>query len=377
MFTAAYYFPNYHRDRRNSCFHGEGWDEWKLVREAKPRFPRHQQPKIPLWGYEDEADPKVMRKKIAAAADHGIDAFIFDWYYYDDGPFLERCLDEGFLNADNNERIKFALMWANHDWLDIHPADGEAEPALLYPGKVRPETFEQICDLVIERYFRHPSYWKINGCPYFSIYELFRFVEGFGGDLRETAEAVGRFRSKVRDAGFPDLHLNAVIWGVQLLPGEKSVKRPEELIPMLGFDSVTSYVWVHHARLPDFPVSSYSKAMLDNVALWSDAEQRFPVPYYPNVSMGWDASPRTRQSAAHVNSGYPFMPMLDSTPELFGEALEHAREFVSKRPDRDRIITINAWNEWTEGSYLEPDRVNGFAYLEAVADTRSGNAGKR
>ncbi|MBN2643087.1 MAG: glycoside hydrolase family 99-like domain-containing protein, partial [Victivallales bacterium] len=277
MNIAAYYFPNYHQDRRNLSFHGEDWDEWKLVREAKPRFPGHQQPRIPLWGYEDEANPKVMEKKIAAAADHGIDAFIFDWYYYDDGPFLERCLDEGFMNADNNERIKFALMWANHDWLDIHPADGEGEPALLYPGKVRPETFEHICDSVIERYFQHPSYWKINGCPYFSIYELFRFIEGFGGDLRETAEAISHFRSKVRDAGFPDLHLNAVIWGVQLLPGEKSVKKPEEMISLLGFDSVTSYVWVHHAQLPNFPISSYRSAMLDNLALWNDAERRFPV----------------------------------------------------------------------------------------------------
>ncbi len=77
---------------------------------------------MPLWGYEDESDPAVMARKIAAAADHGIAAFLFDWYWYDDGPFLGRALDEGFLRAPNVDRLKFAFMWANHDWVDIHPA---------------------------------------------------------------------------------------------------------------------------------------------------------------------------------------------------------------------------------------------------------------
>ena len=86
--VASYYFGNYHQgDPRNVKNKGEGWSEWELVKAAKPRFPGHQQPKVPLWGYSDESDPAVMARKIAAAADHGIDAFIFDWYYYDDGPF--------------------------------------------------------------------------------------------------------------------------------------------------------------------------------------------------------------------------------------------------------------------------------------------------
>src|SRR5262245_42785596 len=86
---AVYYFPNYHpTDLRNNRLKGAGWAEWELVKAAKPRFAGHDQPKVPLWDYTDESDPKVMAKKIAAAADNGVDAFIFDWYYYDDGPFL-------------------------------------------------------------------------------------------------------------------------------------------------------------------------------------------------------------------------------------------------------------------------------------------------
>ena len=119
---AAYYFPNYHtNDPRNIRNKGADWSEWELVKAAKPRFPGHDQPKVPLWGYTDEKDPKVMAQKIEAASEYGVDCFIFDWYMYEDGPFLNRCLDEGFLKAKNVDKIKFAFMWANHDWTDIHP----------------------------------------------------------------------------------------------------------------------------------------------------------------------------------------------------------------------------------------------------------------
>lgn len=107
---AAYYFPNYHRDARNRIVHGEGWTEWELVKAARPRWPGHRQPNVPHWGETDEANPADMAQKIDAAADHGIDAFIFDWYHYEDGPFLQRGLDEGFLGAPNRARLKFALM---------------------------------------------------------------------------------------------------------------------------------------------------------------------------------------------------------------------------------------------------------------------------
>jgi hypothetical protein len=140
--VACYYFGNYHPgDRRNDAFKGRSWTEWELVKAAKPRFIGHDQPKVPLWGYEDESDPAVMERKITAAADHGIDAFIFDWYFYNDGPFLQRPLENGFLPAENNDRLRFALMWANHDWVDIHPYTRGAPAGLLFPGAVTPATW--------------------------------------------------------------------------------------------------------------------------------------------------------------------------------------------------------------------------------------------
>jgi hypothetical protein len=372
--VAVYYFPNYHVDPRNEAVHGAGWTEWKLVKHAGPRFDGHPQPKVPAWGYEDESDPTVMGRKIDAAADHGLAAFIFDWYHYDDGPFLERGLEQGFLAASNNERLKFALMWANHDWVNIHPAKLRMPPPVLYPGTVTRETFDRIADLVIERYFSHPSYWRVSGAPYFSVYDLGTLLRGLGG-VEGTKAALAGFREKTVAAGFPDLHLNAVVWGLRVLPTEVAVADPARLLVELGFTSATSYVWVHHVPLPDFPLNDYARVSALAADHWRMTADEMPVPYYPNVTMGWDPSPRTVQSDAYENAGYPFGPMLgENTPEAFRQALERVREFVADRPGPERIITINAWNEWTEGSYLEPDTVHGMAYLEAIREVFGASA---
>jgi hypothetical protein len=370
---ACYYFPNYHVDPRNEAAHGPGWSEWELVKRAEPRFPGHRQPRVPAWGYLDESDPAVMVTKIDAAADHGVDVFIYDWYWYDDGPFLERGLDRGFLHAPNNDRMRFALMWANHDWVDIHPAklSGVGPHArLLYPGAVTRETFDTVADVLVSRYFPHPAHWLIDGCPYFSIYDLAKLIEGLGGP-EPTRAALASLRARTKAAGFPDLHLNAVVWSVRILPGETGISDPDQLLRELGFDSITSYVWIHHVALrgPDaFPEFSYEAACDRYMAYWGQVGADFSLPYFPNVTMGWDASPRTVQSDAYLDAGYPFMPMLaGNTPERFRQALVLARERLDRRPAGiPRVLTLNAWNEWTEGSYLEPDTATGLAYLEAI-----------
>ncbi|MFC3767947.1 glycoside hydrolase family 99-like domain-containing protein [Paenibacillus sp. GCM10012303] len=365
--VAAYYFPNYHPDPRNDQWHGKGWTEWELVRRATPRFEGHNQPKVPLWGYEDESDPLVMGKKIDAAASHGIDAFIFDWYWYEDGPYLQGALERGFLNAPNNDRMQFALMWANHDWLDIHPATRSRPYKTLAPGAVSRKAFREACEHMIRTYFAHPSYLRVDGKLYMSIYELMSLVAGFGS-IGQMREALEQFRGMVREAGLGELHLNAVVWGVQILPGEKEVTNANEMLELLGFDSVASYVWIHHHKLEKFPETPYDEIREKAKGTMETLSRQYRLPYYPNVTMGWDSSPRTIQSDRFDPLGYPYMAMLaDNTPERFERALREAKAFLANRSGPgESILTINAWNEWTEGSYLEPDTVNGMAYLEAV-----------
>lgn len=365
--VAVYYFPEYHADLRNDVWHGKGWTEWELMKLARPRFPGHRQPKVPAWGYFDESDPEWAAKEIDLAADSDITAFIYDWYYWEDGPFLQDGLEKGFLNAPNRDRLKFALMWANHDWLDIHPAKASMQAPLLASGKVSRQAFDRATDYVIERYFSQPNYWTIEGEPYFSIYDIGTLIDGLGG-FAETRDALASFRERTVAAGFPGLHLNCVVWGIKVLPGEAGVAEPERVVPDLGFSSVGSYVWVHY-HYPDwdgFPRGSMRNAANRNYQVWEELSSQFPLPYHPNVSMGWDPSPRTTQSDAFEPRGYTWTAILEDDPAIFKEALERAKAFVSRPECKQKIITINAWNEWTEGSYLLPDTDHGTAYTDAI-----------
>ena len=363
--VAAYYFPNYHpHDALNDRWYGPGWTEWNLVRAAQPRFPGHRQPIISALGEFDESQPEWAARQIDLAADHAVDTFIFDWYWYEKQPYLHRALENGFLHAPNRQRMNFALMWANHNWVNIHPAVFTNKPETLAAGAVDRATFDALSDYIIAHYFKEPNYLKLNGCPYFSLYELGTFIRGLGG-LAAARAALDSFRAKARAAGFSDLHLNAVVWGINVLPSEIKLERKEQILSELGFNSATTYAWVHHFSPTAFPETPYTAAAEANYAAWHTYAATLPVPYHPNVSMGWDSTPRTCQTSPFANRGYPWMSVLaGNTPAAFEEALGGAREFAARH--HSDVITVNAWNEWTEGSYLLPDTVHGNAYLESI-----------
>ena len=226
-----------------------------------------------------------------------------------------------------------------------------------------------MADYIISTYFRQPTYWKIDGRPFFSMYQVFSLISGLGG-AEKTKAALTRFRHKVREAGFPDLHLNAMVEGIKILPGEQLLKDPKQTLQYLGFDSVDSYVWVHHSKLRNFPETDYAEEAADAAMYWERAIDQFGIPYHPNVTVGWDPSPRCCQSDRLENAGYPFTPTLKgNTPEAFQAALQSMKRFLDSKPRQPKIFTINAWNEWTEGSYLEPDTTHKLRYLEAIKAT--------
>ena len=375
MQTAVYYFPNFHVDPRNEAVHGKGWTEWELMKHAGPRFPGHMQPKIPAWGYEDEADPAVMAKKIDAAADHGLDAFIFDWYWYE-GSFLERALNEGFLGAPNRSRMKFALMWANHDWKNFHPGNRDtANYKITFPWTTRKDTIPYVWDYLIEHYLTQPNYWKINGKPYFSIYAISRFIAQMGG-VEDAAEVLANFRARAKAAGLSGLHLNAV--GLDMLDrSPQSTARHDQVIKA-GFDSCTSYncVCLSEKWMQEFPRVDFQEMTDDYIEVAKKTMQALPFPFYPVITTGWDPSPRTIQSEVYDPTPcYPWMAVMESTPEKLAEATRKTAELLMTRPVDERIMFFNAWNEWTEGSYLEPDNFYGMKMLEAIRNTLKPYAG--
>ena len=204
---AAIYFPGFHRDDHYDSWFGEGWNEWKLTLGAKPRFPG-QRFFLPDWGPFDEADPRWMERQIALAAEHSVDVFVFDWYWYSGVQILHRPLEEGFLKARNRQKIKYALMWANHDWRNCLPAPLDNKQTVWLPSRVTPADFERVMAHCIGLHFRQPNYWRVEGGLYFSIFRAEAFVRQLGG-VEKARSVVDRARKQIAAAGLGSLHLGA------------------------------------------------------------------------------------------------------------------------------------------------------------------------
>ncbi len=117
--------------------------------------------------------------------------------------------------------MRFALMWANHDWIEIHPYTRGTEQKVLSPGRVSPGRFEEIGDLLVAQYFSEPNYLKIGGRAYFSVYDIQKFMEGFGS-VEATRTAMGRLNDKAVAAGLNGVHWNVVAWGGPFCRPKKS-----------------------------------------------------------------------------------------------------------------------------------------------------------
>lgn len=352
---AAYIWPAFHHEPRAERFWSEGDGEWYTVRRATPRFPGHEQPRVPLLGYQDEADPEVMRGQVALGAAHGVNTFIMDWYWYENQPCFERQLNEALIPALEGTESRFYLMWANHDadtlW-DMHTD----ERRLIWDGKVGRADFEPMMDRVIDRYFHLPSYYRIEGKPVFSIFSPSNFVAGLGG-VEQALSAVQWLRRRVVEKGLPGLHLQFVIRrganaGPETAAELRGISYPE-LVARLGVDSGTSYQSASDARIYS---GDYAVMIEHAMERWSEDETVYPM-FFPHVSIGWDDTQRNPSKR---------MAVVNTTPQAFEAALRQAKAHIDAHPGRPPLMTINSWNEWTEGSYLLPDTRWGYGYLEAV-----------
>lgn len=358
--VAAYVWPAYTGDEpRTRMFWPEGYGEWQSVKSAEAKFPGHTWPRKPLWGYVNEADPHVMEMEIEAAVEHGVNVFIYDWYWYDKRPFLETCLNNGFLKARNKNKMKFYLMWANHNgstFWDKRLSDDE--PVDIWDGAVDRAEFEKIVDRVIHQYFVQENYYKIDGCPVFAIYFLQNLIKGLGG-IEQAAAGLEYFRQKTKEAGFPGLHLQLILLrGISQYQSNMPMYNipigMKESLDKIRFDSAT-----HYQFLAVTDMNRDYAAVFDDVrAEWEAERKDDRFTYFPHISCGWDNNPRTHKT----------MPIVckNNTPEQIEKMFAMAKEYIDRYDIQPPLITVNSWNEWTETSYLEPDDINGYGYLEAI-----------
>jgi hypothetical protein len=363
--VAAWVWPSCHDDERGKeLFWNDGPGEWEMIKKAKPLFDGHYQPKQPLWGYEPDDDPEVMERWIDLASDHRVNTFIFDWYWYEGKPFLESTVNT-FVQASNSRKMNFYLMWANHhitgSLLNIYkyPSD-----TLIWKGTVDWEDYKNVVAHVINHFFKQPNYLKIDGQPVFAIYRTDLLLASFGKSWDETRKGLDYFRDEVKKAGFPGLHLQLIHdWNWEepylLSPRAADGKTAREVTALLGANSVTSY-----------NMGKCSEDHVQNAAFACSMREKLDtaldIPLFPCVTTGYDNSPRypdqSMKSITHYNNH----------PESFIPLLLQAKAYVDRHPEQPKFLTINAWNEWIEGSYLLPDMKYGFGYLEAVREVMSG-----
>lgn len=362
--VATYVFPHFNRSQLNDTIYGNGWTEHRLREAAQPWFDGHRQPRQPLLGELDESAPSVMERYVELAADHGIDVFIFDWYWYGKGPALHESLESGFLHARNRDRLKFAVMWTPHDWPIWTPTrsvTGSLMRELAVSGVEAPDDVNQSLAYLISRYLHQPNYWRIDGQPVVVIWELRKLEAAWGAE--NVARELERLREFARSLGHPGIHFHASSCGS---PGRIAD------FEAAGYDSYGHYN--SNLGVVDRVASGASTATLAACAevaeehLWPEEAAQSDLPYVTNVGVGWDLTPRNlRPDIWPPPPGWPGLPVvIEADPGPFSDYVIRARRFIDGDPANARVLTIGCWNEWTEGHYLLPDTTHGFGMLEAL-----------
>ena len=174
----------------------------------------------------------------------------------------------------------------------------------------------------------------------------------------KTKQAIKWFREQTKCAGFPDMHLQFTIWGeraVNLSGFDANLQgATKETVSLLGADSVSHYQFCHYTNIDN----DYEEILKNVEAEWRRIENEYEMPYFPHISCGWDNNPRFREFRKGI--------VRNNTPENIRKGMQMAKEYLSRHPEQTPLVTVNSWNEWTETSYLQPDDLYGYGYLEAI-----------
>lgn len=336
----AYYLPQFHPIPQNDEWWGKGFTEWRNVTRALPAFEGHYQPRLPgELGYYDLRVSEVMQRQVALAQLYGISGFCFHFYWFAG----QRLLELPVVNylADKSLALPFSLCWANENW-SRRWTGGEAD--VLIGQEHSPEDDISFINY-LDQYFRDERYIKINGKPLLTVYrpEL----------LPDAAATVARWRSEIVKLGYPGIYLVAT----NAFDFKDYRRFSFDALSEFPPHGVTAPNIRSHLRFAEF-ASAFRVREFAKVVESEKSKRVADGVVHPGVMPSWDNSAR-RPAAGHVFHG--------SSPALFADWLKHAIERATKNPKSEQMVFINAWNEWAEGAYLEPDQRFGYAYLEACA----------
>ncbi len=346
MKLIAFYLPQFHPIPENDAWWGAGFTEWRNVTSARPRFGGHRQPRMPgELGFYDLRLPETRAAQAELARIHGISAFCYYHYWFKGRRLLERPFSEVLETGEPD--FPFCLCWANEPWTRRW-SDRDGEILLA-------QEYSAADDLAHARYlarvFADPRYVRVHGRPLLLVYRA--------SALPNAEKTADLFRETALRAGVGEPYLCRV---------ESDPWRERQLsLSALGFDGAVEFApdWlglgspVRHGWLRRRKGARTGDRVYDyrEVARRALAQAEPPDGWFRCVTPGWDNSPR-RESGAVILDG--------STPEIYGGWLEELVRRAARSPAEEQLVFVNAWNEWAEGAFLEPDLELGRAYLEAT-----------
>lgn len=339
----AFYLPQFHPIPENDKWWGTGFTEWTNVRRGEPQFKDHYQPHVPSeLNYYDLRETEVLERQAALAQEYGIYGFCF-YYYWFVGKILLDLPIRRMLEIGKPD-FPFCICWANENW--TRRWDGQ-ENEILIGQQHSPED-----DLAflhnIENILLHKNYIRVEGKPLLIVYQP--------SILPDALATAARWREAFRSRGHGEIFLAAAqTFAHRTHPHE------------YGFDAIIQFP-PHASCVPITSLTkgvnkSFSGYIYDyNQTKWSFIDELYQLsssrPIYPGVMPSWDNTAR-RRNKSNI--------WINSSPESYYDWLRQATTFLRRtRPHDDKLVFINAWNEWAEGCHLEPDQNFGYAWLNAT-----------
>jgi O-antigen biosynthesis protein len=341
----AFYLPQFHPTPENDLWWGAGFTEWTNVAKAQPSYAGHYQPHLPTdLGYYDLRVADTLARQAAMAKRYGIEGFCVYYYNFGSRRVLGAPLDVVLRNPD--VPFHWCLCWANENWTK-HWDGGER--AVLIAQSYDDATLQAIvADAVAQA--SDPRYLRVEGKPIFLVYRPLL--------LPDAKAFAAMCRAGFARAGLPGVHLAYV----ESMEAVDQGLRPADL----GFDACVEFPPHGRAVPAETPAeivkSGWSGYRYDYPQTVRAFCRRDSVPYarYPAVFPSWDNTPRQPSYGTSFDG---------ATPEAFrvfvAEKIDEARQFLF---GEERLLFINAWNEWAEGAHMEPDTGFGHRWLEALRD---------
>jgi lipopolysaccharide biosynthesis protein len=340
----AFYLPQFHPFPENDEWWGKGFTEWSNVGKALPNYIGHYQPHCPIhFGYYDLRISSIMEEQAKIAKEYGLYGFSYYFYWFAGKVLMETPLIQMLENKTIN--LPFCLTWANENW--SRSWDGQENDILIAQKHSDEDSIEFIKYLL--KYFRDSRYIKIDGKPLLIVYRA-----NIIPNIKKTAQI---WRDMVVLEGFPGIYLvSAQTFGIKS-PYEFGFDASVEFPPHTADNTdISDSINIVNK---DFSGHIFSYDLTVSKAV-TDDEPSYKL--FRTAMLSWDNTAR-KQNNSHIFYGFS----ISRYKQWFSSIVNriHTNE---KYCGDEKLVFVNAWNEWAEGTHLEPDRKYGFAYLQATYD---------